>query len=89
MTDLANAFVDFLHTKEAKGYFTDTGYLRSTDRSAAQKGDPANGFPAIKDLFTVDDLGGWDKLDQDALLGQRHRHPGGGQRGLTGGLGQG
>ncbi len=30
----------------------------------AQKGDPANGFPAIQDLFTVDDLGGWDKLDQ-------------------------
>ena len=65
VTELANAFVEFLHTKEAKGYFTDTGYLRSTDEKLAQKGDPANGFPAIQDLFTVDDLGGWDKLDQD------------------------
>ena len=64
VTDLANAFVDFLHTKEAKGYFTDTGYLRSTDPTLAQKGDPANGYPAIKDMFTVDDLGGWDQLDQ-------------------------
>ena len=64
VTDLANAFVDFLHTKEAKGYFTDTGYLRSTDPKLAQKGDPANGYPAIQDLFTVDDLGGWDQLDQ-------------------------
>ncbi len=64
VTDLANAFVDFLHTKEAKGYFTDTGYLRSTDPKLARKGDPANGYPAIKDMFTVDDLGGWDQLDQ-------------------------
>jgi sulfate/thiosulfate-binding protein len=65
VTDLANAFVDFLHTKEAKGYFTDTGYLRSTDPKLAQKGDPANGYPSIEDLFTVDDLGGWDQLNQD------------------------
>jgi sulfate/thiosulfate-binding protein len=64
VTDLANAFVSFLHTKEAKGYFTDTGYLRSTDPKLAQKGDPANGYPAIKDMFTVEQLGGWDQLDQ-------------------------
>jgi sulfate/thiosulfate-binding protein len=64
VTDLADAFVKFLHTKEAKGYYTDTGFLRSTDSTLAQKGDPANGYPAIKDLFTVEDLGGWDQLDQ-------------------------
>jgi sulfate transport system substrate-binding protein len=63
VTDVANAFVDFLHTKEAKEYYTTTGYLRSTDEKQAAAGDPANGFPAIKDLFTVDDLGGWDELD--------------------------
>jgi sulfate/thiosulfate-binding protein len=61
--DVANAFVDFLHTKEAKSYYTETGYLRSTDPAEAQKGDPANGFPAIEDLYTVDDLGGWDALN--------------------------
>jgi sulfate/thiosulfate-binding protein len=64
VTDLANAFVDFLHTKEAKAYYTETGYLRSTDPKEAQAGDAANGFPAIQDLFTVDDLGGWDALTE-------------------------
>jgi sulfate/thiosulfate-binding protein len=60
---IAQAFVKYLHTAEAKSFYTDTGFLRSTDVAKAQAGDPANGFPAIKDLFTVDDLGGWDALD--------------------------
>jgi sulfate transport system substrate-binding protein len=64
VTDVANAFVEFLHTDEAKGYYTTTGYLRSTDAKQAAAGDPKNGFPAIDDLFTVDDLGGWDALDE-------------------------
>jgi ABC-type sulfate transport system substrate-binding protein len=62
--DVAEAFVDFLHTKDAKSYYTDTGFLRSTDVAKAQAGDPANGYPAIQDLFTVEDLGGWDALNQ-------------------------
>ena len=45
VTDLANAFVDFLHTKEAKGYFTDTGYLRSTDAEARAEGRPRERVP--------------------------------------------
>lgn len=61
--DVANAFVDFLHTPEVKQMYIDGGY-RSTDLLLAQKGDPKNGFPAIQDLFTVDDLGGWPALDQ-------------------------
>ena len=64
VTDIANAFVDFLHTKEAKSYYTETGYLRSTDVAKAAAGDPASGFPKITDLYTVDDLGGWDALSQ-------------------------
>ena len=62
--DVAEAFVSFLHTKEAKGYYADPGFLRSTDVAKAQAGDPANGYPAIQDLFTVDDLGGWDALNE-------------------------
>jgi sulfate/thiosulfate transport system substrate-binding protein len=62
--DVANAFVDYLHTKEAKDFYTTTGYLRSTDPKKAAAGDPANGYPAIQDLFTVEDLGGWDALNQ-------------------------
>ena len=61
--DVAEAFVAFLHTKDAKAAYTDTGFLRSTDVAKAQAGDPANGYPAIQDLFTVEDLGGWDALN--------------------------
>lgn len=60
---VAEAFVKYLHTAEAKGFYTDNGYLRSTDVTKAQAGDPANGYPAIQDLFTVQDLGGWDALN--------------------------
>jgi sulfate/thiosulfate-binding protein len=62
VTDLANAFVGFLHSKDAKAAYTETGFLRSTDPKQAQAGDPSSGFPAIKDLFTVEDIGGWDAL---------------------------
>ena len=78
--DVAQAFVDFLHSKEAKGYYTETGFLRSTDPKKAAEGDPANGFPEIQDLFTVEDLGGWDALDREAVRRQRHRDPGDRQR---------
>ena len=61
--DVAEAFVDFLHTPEAKELYTTVGFLRSTDAAAAQKG--GEGFPPVKDLFTVEDFGGWDKLNQD------------------------
>ena len=60
---VAEAFVKYLHTKEAKDFYTQNGYLRSTNVAQAQAGDPANGYPAIQDLFTVQDLGGWDALD--------------------------
>jgi sulfate/thiosulfate transport system substrate-binding protein len=62
--DIAEAFVAFLHTPEVKDLYTSVGFLRSTDEAKAQKGDPANGFPKIQDLWTVDDLGGWPALDQ-------------------------
>ena len=58
---IAEAFVDYLHTDEAKELYTTVGFLRSTDAQAAQKGE--GGYPPIKDLFTVEDLGGWDALN--------------------------
>jgi sulfate transport system substrate-binding protein len=66
--DIANAFVDFLHTKEAKDIFTSVGYERPVDQAAAAKGD-GDTFPAIGDLFTTDEIGGWDKLLNDAVFG--------------------
>ena len=64
--EVAEAFVDFLHTPEAKELYTSTGFLRSTDPKEAQKGD-GEMFPEVEDLFTVEDLGGWDALNEDVF----------------------
>jgi sulfate/thiosulfate-binding protein len=66
--EVAEAFVDYLHTPEAKELYTTVGFLRPTDLEAAQKG--SEGFPAVKDLWTVDDLGGWDKINEDLFSEQ-------------------
>src|SRR5207244_547691 len=63
VTDVANAFVAFLHTADAKALYTSSGFLRPTDKAAAQQGDGAK-FAPVKDLFTVAALGGWDQIDQ-------------------------
>jgi sulfate transport system substrate-binding protein len=60
--DVARAFVEFLHTDEAKELYADTGFLRPADPAQAAQGD-GNRFPAIEDLFTVEDFGGWDAID--------------------------
>lgn len=56
--EVAEAFVEYLHTDEAKELYTTVGFLRPTDFEAAKKG--GEGFPAVEDLWTVDDFGGWD-----------------------------
>ena len=66
--DVAAAFVEFLHTDEAKEIYTDTGYERSTDLKAAQAGEDGT-FEPIDDLFTTDDLGGWTELQDDTVFG--------------------
>jgi sulfate/thiosulfate-binding protein len=62
VTDVANAFVDFLHTQDAKDLYSKVGFLRSTGDAQAQAGD-GDKFAPISDLFTVADLGGWDQID--------------------------
>jgi sulfate transport system substrate-binding protein len=64
--DVAGAFVDWLHTDEAKEIFTDVGYERPVDVAKAAKGD-GDLFPPIQDLFTTDDLGGWDGLNESVF----------------------
>ena len=61
VTAVANAFVDYLHTPDAKALYTSAGFLRPTDVAAAQAGDCAK-FAPISDLFTAQDLGGWDQI---------------------------
>jgi sulfate/thiosulfate transport system substrate-binding protein len=59
----AIAFVEFLHTEEAKELFQTVGYERSVDVAAAAAGDDGV-FEPIADLFTTDDIGGWDELNE-------------------------
>lgn len=54
--EAAEAFVDFLFSKEAQEIFAKHG-LRSSDPSVAESN--AATYPPIEDLFTIDDFGGW------------------------------
>jgi sulfate/thiosulfate transport system substrate-binding protein len=66
--DVAAAFVDFLHSDEAKELFLTVGFERSVDLTAAQAGDDG-AYQPIDDLFTTDDIGGWDELQNDTVFG--------------------
>jgi len=67
-TDVVDAFVKYLHSADAQSIFQSVGYQRPIGLEAAKKGSPPE-YPAIKDLFTVDQLGGWDKLVDDTVFG--------------------
>jgi sulfate/thiosulfate-binding protein len=56
--EVAEAFVDFLFTKEAQEIFAKYG-LRSPDEAVAAA--TADQYPPIEDLFTIDEFGGWDE----------------------------
>lgn len=56
--EVAEAFVDFLFTKEAQEIFAKHG-LRSPDQEVAQA--TADQYPPIEDLFTIDEFGGWSE----------------------------
>jgi sulfate/thiosulfate transport system substrate-binding protein len=66
--DVAAAFVEFLHSDEAKELYQTVGYERSVDLKTAQAGDDGV-YEPIDDLFTTDDLGGWDELQNDTVFG--------------------
>lgn len=54
--EVAQAFVDFLFTKQAQEVFAKYG-LRSPDEAVAKA--TAASYPPIADLFTIQDFGGW------------------------------
>src|SRR5215211_281814 len=56
--EAAQAFVDFLFTKQAQEIFAKYG-LRSPDEEVAKA--TAASYPPIQDLFTIDEFGGWDQ----------------------------
>jgi sulfate/thiosulfate-binding protein len=67
--NVAKAFVDYLHTPDAQEIFQTVGYFRPVDPTAAQTGVSDLGQAPVQDLFTTDDLGGWDKLINDTVFG--------------------
>ncbi len=68
--DVANAFVDFLHTPDAAAIYDSVGYERPVDLTKAQAGKGSEStFEPITDLFTTDDIGGWDTLLNDTVFG--------------------
>jgi sulfate transport system substrate-binding protein len=67
--NVANAFVQFLHTPDAQEIFQTVGYFRPVDPTAAQTGISDLGQEPVTDLFTTDDLGGWNALINDTVFG--------------------
>jgi sulfate transport system substrate-binding protein len=67
VTDIADQFVEYLHSKEAQEIFATSAYTRPIDTAQAAKA--TDYLPAVKDLFTTDDIGGWDELVNTTVFG--------------------
>src|SRR4051812_3857404 len=64
---IADAFVKYLHTADAQQVFADVAHTRPIDIAEAKKG--TDSVPPIDDLFTTDDIGGWETLIKDTVFG--------------------
>ncbi len=60
--DKAQAFVDFLYTPEGQRAWAEAGF-RPVDEAVAQ--EFASDFPEPKKLWTIDDLGGWSRVNDE------------------------
>jgi sulfate/thiosulfate transport system substrate-binding protein len=60
--ETAQAFVDFLYSKEGQTKWAEAGF-RPVDQEVAQQF--ASDFPAPEKLWTIDDLGGWGTVDDE------------------------
>jgi sulfate transport system substrate-binding protein len=58
----AQAFVDFLYTPEGQKAWAEAGF-RPVDQAVAQAF--ASDFPEPEKLYTIDDLGGWGKVNDE------------------------
>jgi sulfate transport system substrate-binding protein len=59
--EVAEAFVEFLFTPEAQREFAKVGFRPVNPEVVAEF---ANKYPPIENLFTVDDLDGWDAIQE-------------------------
>lgn len=60
--ELADAFVTFLHGAEARQAFTELGFRLPDQRDAISPSVP--GFMRPARLFTIAELGGWEKMEK-------------------------
>jgi sulfate/thiosulfate transport system substrate-binding protein len=60
--EAAQAFLDFLYSDEGQKLFAEGGYRPVNEKILAQYEDQ---FPEPKDLFTIDEFGGWDKVSTE------------------------
>ncbi|MFM9150528.1 MAG: sulfate ABC transporter substrate-binding protein [Solirubrobacterales bacterium] len=58
----AKAFLDFIWSDEGQRKFADYGYRPVNESIAAEYGKE---FPTPAELFTIADLGGWEKVDSE------------------------
>jgi sulfate transport system substrate-binding protein len=58
----AKAFYDWLHSDEAQEIWAENGYRPVVEEVLAKHEDK---FPIPPDLFTIEDLGGWDQVMTD------------------------
>jgi sulfate transport system substrate-binding protein len=60
--EAARAFLDFIWSDEGQKKFAEYGYRPVNDAIAADYGDT---FPTPAELFTIAELGGWEKVDSE------------------------
>ncbi len=60
---VAEAFVQYLFTPEAQREFAQVGF-RPVDPTIAKEPEFVKKFPAVKTLFTADQLGGWTEIQK-------------------------
>jgi sulfate transport system substrate-binding protein len=60
----ARALIEFLREPQAQRVFARHGFRPVLDSVAAEV---AASFPRVEDLFTVQDLGGWDAVRRDVF----------------------
>ncbi|HLY26596.1 MAG TPA: sulfate ABC transporter substrate-binding protein, partial [Aggregatilineales bacterium] len=60
----AEAFVEFLTSPEAQAVLAKYGF-RPVDPTIAKQDEIAKQFPTVKDVFSVQEFGGWDKIATD------------------------
>ncbi|MBD2139221.1 sulfate ABC transporter substrate-binding protein [Anabaena sp. FACHB-1237] len=61
--EVVESFVKYLFTPEAQTEFAKVGF-RPVDETIAKTPEFANKYPVVKQLATVEELGGWQKVQQ-------------------------